>query len=395
MNSRLKLSALFLAASLLSGCVKDAIDPMSTDKPYSRVLTIMCLGNSNGLASSLAENIRTVCNNPIPLKSDTKAILVYEHYDKKEPLLTRLYSDWRGETHRDTLMVLPANTVSTTPEAMAGILSFVQENFPSDHYGLLLSSHGTGWLPKNYYYKYGGHGPRLNSFGAEGAYEYTDALEIDLTDLPECIPFHCDYIIFDACLMGGVEVAYEMKDKADALVFSATEILSKGYQYDYLIHAAMKNSDYALEDFCRHFYEVTDESASSSDRSCTISCIRTNGLESLAEVCKPLFARYRDNLMHLGPNDVQGFFRDNKQWFFDLEDMLVKAGISSEEREALELAIEKCVSYCAHTDVFLGVPINTYCGLSSYLTGAGNDYLDGYYSTLAWNLATEYVVARP
>ena len=399
MTKRIILSVMLATALLCQSCVKDDTDPMATEKPYSRVLTIMCLGNNNGLAASLKDNIKTICDNPVPLKTDPKAILIYEHYDNQAPILTRLYSDWRGSISRDTLLTLSKETVSTSVETMVKVLSYVQEEFQSDHYGLILSSHGTGWLPKSYYTYFDGNGPRVSSFGAEGGVTSPDAAEIELTDLPHCIPFHCDYIIFDACLMGGVEVAYEMKDVTDKIAFSATEILARGYQYDVLLSDVMKNSDYALEDFCSHFYEFTQSMSSPSDRSCTISCVRTDKLEALAAICKPLFSKYRDQLMHLGPDDVQGFYRYNKQWFFDLEDMLVKAGVSSGERDNLEKAIKECVTYCNHTDGFLpndnGFKIDTYCGLSSYLTGAGNDYLDGVYTYLAWNKATEYVVMKP
>ena len=51
---------------------------------------------------------------------------------------------------------------------------------------------------------------------------------IEIADLPGAIPMHLDFIIMDACLMGCVEVAYELRDKCDILIFSPTEILSSG-----------------------------------------------------------------------------------------------------------------------------------------------------------------------
>ena len=40
-----------------------------------------------------------------------------------------------------------------------------------------------------------------------------------------------DYILMDTCLMGCVEVAYELRNKCDRLLFSPTEILSDGMVY--------------------------------------------------------------------------------------------------------------------------------------------------------------------
>ena len=40
-----------------------------------------------------------------------------------------------------------------------------------------------------------------------------------------------DYILFDACLMSQVEVAYELRDTADYLILSPAEVMSAGFPY--------------------------------------------------------------------------------------------------------------------------------------------------------------------
>ena len=72
--------------------------------------------------------------------------------------------------------------------------------------------------------------PDVKSIGVQNISK-SELIEIDITDLAEAIPMNMDYIIFDACFMGGVEVAYELMEKCDKMVFSQTEILADGMDY--------------------------------------------------------------------------------------------------------------------------------------------------------------------
>ena len=383
--------ALAVAAVIaVTGCVKDSTDSFDTGKKYSRVTTLLLLGN-NSLSGYIRTNSATLAANPLPPKSDSRVVLVYEHLVLESPKLLRYYSDWRGTPQADTLMVLDPETISADHEKIAMILDYVKENFESDHYGMLVSSHGTGWLPENYYAHHSNPGTIFMSIGSDTSTGYADGAEISLPDFADCIHYKQDYIILDACLMGGVEVAYQLRDKTDRLVFSATEILARGYCYDALVKDFLGGKDYDADAFCQSFYDMTLKQ-SGTDKSCTISSVLTANLENLAGVCTILFEKYRPQISKLKYNEVQGFFTNSKTWFYDLVDIMVKAGITDTEKSALESAIGKCVTYCAHTDNFLGkFDINTYCGFSMYLPGAGNDYLNGYYSSLDWNKATGLV----
>jgi hypothetical protein len=93
---------------------------------------------------------------------------------------------------------------------------------------------------------------------------------------------------------------------------------------------------------------------------------------------------------------VQGYFRYNRHYYYDLKDILVNAGISAEEEALLQRALDNCILYKAATPSFMlgssGFYINHYSGLSMYLPSMGSDYLDNYYRThLAWNQATRLV----
>ena len=123
-------------------------------------------------------------------------------------------------------------------------------------------------------------------------------------------------------------------------------------------------------------------------------------LVPLAEVCTGLFEKYRAEIAAVDYKEVQPFYRtdpfaDYYRDFFDLEDILVHAGINADEKAVLKQALDACILYKDATSSFMpnhnGFEIKTYCGLSMYLPNKGNATLDEFYKTLDWNIATKLV----
>ena len=383
---------------ILTGCDDRNREDVLPDS-YSNVV-ILYTPAYNNLSSKIKQNIETVCSNPLPMKTSDRAVLLVTHNavndsdfnTPTEPVIVRISSDWSGSAVLDTLKRLSAKEQLLDKNVMRSCLTYIQENFKSDHYGIVFSSHGTGWLPEDYYrapIARSCPGPELKSFGA--SYEGTPSQikashEILVQDMAKAFPMHMDYIIFDACLMGGIETAYELKDVTDIIGFSQAEILASGFDYstftsDLLIH----NSP---QEFCESYFKYYD-SLSGASRSATISVVDCSKLQNLANVCTKMFERYRTGISSVRASEVQGFFTSGKHWFYDLQDIFVKAGITSSDLSVLSSAIDECILYKAHTEKILNsIPIKAFCGFSSYLPCDGSRYLDSFYKGLAWNKAT-------
>ncbi len=68
--------------------------------------------------------------------------------------------------------------------------------YPGSDYGLVMFSHGSGWLPEGVF---SSNTPSVATDGKR---------ELDLQDFARCIPQgRFRFIIFESCLMAGVEVA--------------------------------------------------------------------------------------------------------------------------------------------------------------------------------------------
>ena len=200
-----------------------------------------------------------------------------------------------------------------------------------------------------------------------------------------------EYILFDACLMGGVEVAYEFKDKCRYVGFSQTEVLAEGFNYSRLTSHLLKPETPDPKSVCEDYF-IQYDILEGVNRSATISMIDCSQMGDLAQVCSRLFEKYRTEIAGLNPSAIQRYYRSSYHWFYDLYDIVDKAGADSDEKAELRKALDKCVVYKAHTPRFMtSLVIYVYSGLSMYLPCNGSMELDRYYKTLEWNKATSLV----
>lgn len=97
--------------------------------------------------------------------------------------------------------------------------------FPAESYGLVYWSHGDGWIPANVNTKW------IGQDSSNGFMNLSDFV-LALQEVP-----HLDFLLFDACFMQGIEVAYEMRSFTDALVCSPTETPAPGAPYQKIVPA--------------------------------------------------------------------------------------------------------------------------------------------------------------
>ena len=306
----------------------------------------------------------------------------------------------RGVVHADTLKVYPENTVSASADAIREMLLDVKRMFPSESYGMLFSSHATGWIPQGY--PSGGEAhvaslqsadpgrplPLTKTLGAQYGGSSSNSMEIDIRDFADLIPMHLDYIIFDACLMGCVELAWELREVCDKLVFSPTEVLAQGFVYGPMVLNLLGGVEPDLKAVSREYFERYD-GMQGDYRSATVSLVDCTKLDRLAEVFGEIVSRRRGALDGISRDEVQKYFyRDNRfPFFYDLRDLADRMAPGEELMSELDAALSDCVLYHAETPSFFEdlLPLERCCGLSVYFPDSAWPVLNDYYRTLGWN----------
>ena len=82
--------------------------------------------------------------------ADSQIYLVYEDCGG-DPALKRLSRDEKGKTVEEIVISYPQGTDSSTKETLAQVLADAEKAYPADTRGLVLWSHGSGFLPSGYY----------------------------------------------------------------------------------------------------------------------------------------------------------------------------------------------------------------------------------------------------
>ena len=426
-------TALFMIAA--AGCCKNNLD-----EPIKETLQFLlfyeCGFNNRGdyIKSNMESPNRGLPSGYIPEKGED-VLLVYSRIAENghtpvNSYLRRIYKTSKGKVISDTLKVFGKETIAASPSTLSAVLNLVKEKFPAKGYGMVVSSHGSGWLPAGYYYSPSrfendhkgevgtsrqgiaaqsvGH-PRLpvpegdlpdtdpfygmtRSIGQDYTKDSYYGHEMSVSEFVDAIPYHLDYILFDMCYTAGVEMAYALKDKADYLGLSPAEVLGDGmFNYTKITSFLLNRETPDLEGLFKDSFEMYDKQ-SGLYRSSTVNLVRTSGLDNLASVCARMINEYSDALADAPVDDIQGYYRQGRHYFYDLVDIFEKCGASKADLEDLDKAVDGCVIYKNSTGQFLeDYDIKAYSGFSMYLPCAGTPLLDLYYRKEVWNNATRLV----
>lgn len=243
---------------------------------------------------------------------------------------------------------------SIDPAMLTQALAQMRTLAPAAEYALLMWSHSTGWMSP----------PRKapsRSFGLEAG------AEMPMPALAQAIAranIPLEYIFFDSCYMGCVEVAYELRALARYMVASVCEVPYDGLPY----HLAL--SGLLAADTPRGLRQAIDANhrhyAADKSNRCpfTLSLIDLAQLDTLAITTRALLLGGHNPAPDYIP---QRFSRDSdfKNSFVDFRHDMAARTDSSAQLQALDEALAKTVIYERHSASIWGtIPIEHCCGLS-------------------------------
>ena len=283
---------------------------------------------------------------------------------------------------------------SANAATLSRVINDVLNTYKADHYGLLVFSHASGWLPEGTLYQPNPQETSQRHVAAVAAVAARSIMidgksEMELKDFAAAIPDGVfDYIVFECCFMAGIEVAYELRHKANHILASSAEIVHPGFAPVYA-DATNKLLEGNLSGFGQHVFNHTLTYADNSiNRSATYSLINTQALE-------PLAAFIRNNCdfsQTVALSDIQHFDRlDGYRLFFDFEDYYSRLLDSDTQSQELSQLIENVISWKAFTPEFMtqqsgynGFTITKHSGLTTYILQPRFGYLNDKYKTLEW-----------
>ena len=381
---------------------------------------------SNSLLSDFRRTVEDMQTVVAQRSMKNERIMVFMATSEREAVLFELKKQ-NGRCLTDTLRRY-SDRPFTSRQWLTSLFSEVMTLAPASRYGMVVGCHGLAWVPvqgqRNARKKLGSQerideednlykkekidkeGPykeeRIDKEGEPndlmhfevqgpvttrfigGTYPETQIETTDLADAMADAGLHTEYILFDACYMSSVEVAYELKDVTHYLIASPTEVLSYGFPYITMGKHLLGTPNYkGIVDSFISFYSSYNLPYG------TVAVTDCTQLDALAAIAQQINAAATEQLV---PNGVQIMDGYSPTLFYDLGHLMSLKDAGTVLTAAFAEQLDKTVPYKGHTDQYFTtlkdapVDIKHYSGLNTS-QGSLNHMADRLSET-AWYKAT-------
>ena len=282
---------------------------------------------------------------------------------------------------------------SMTSERMTEVMADMKKLATAASYGLVLWSHADNWLGNT-----GDTDSRYRGFGEDAGYRMSvPTLARSLAN--EQLAF----IYFDCCLMGSVEVLYEMRHITPLAVASPTELGIDGMPYhknvpvmfdrsltdeEQCIRMAENTFDY----YKNHPTECSGSSSCQKTDECQMTVVRLDRIGRLAKASCDIMRTVTKLPSSL--SSLQNYGGTWSNWgAYDMDDYMAllapadadNPGVESALLTAWRAALAETVVYKATSATNInGTSMRRYCGLGSYAMTNVNQTSWRSYNTLSW-----------
>lgn len=394
-----------LALFLFSAC-----DSLGLDKSAKTRTILVYVAANNSLSGDAAYNYSQMLTGMKSVDARNN-LLVYMRTPTAACLL-KLSHSGNEVTRVDTVKTYSQNQNSANSSVMASVMKDAFNAYPADNYGLILWSHGVGWIP---FCLSGESSTTASSYGTRsiivdgGGYSdntysmYINTLKSTLSS----VGVHFDFIMSDACYMQDIETAYELKDVTDYVIGSPFEIASDGAPYQRVVpfmFADADNEEEYVKNIAKVYYTYyhSDEDPNGWSTGVCLSVVKCSELDKLASLTGKILASGSARADTLKANiknrlsNIQYFdpiYYSDVHFSYDMEDAISRvadaSSLSAWETQLAATVVWNGKEPYAYSELCKGdVTINSDCGLGMYIPVASSNAVTNqwntFYQTLDW-----------
>ena len=269
---------------------------------------------------------------------------------------------------------------SVTKNVMSTVLTDMLTFAPTDRYGLIFGSHASAWTNSIY----------TRSFGLDGQQTDNTILLPYMVEAIRSTGVHFDYILFDACYMGTIEVCYDFKDVADYLIASVMEVPAYGFPYGTeLMPALFEGIETSYKKICQEYIDYYIDVYSQKHSAWgTVVLIDNKEVNSLVSSLKNEITTHKDKLADYKVSTLQDYGKssapdiayDLRQFVKELND----GNIPTDFDEKLNKAVlyKGCLTEARPANY--AVDVENYCGLGIYIPVSSRTDWNDYFKTIDW-----------
>ena len=249
----------------------------------------------------------------------------------------------------------------TTESGVKALFSDVISLAEAHSYGMVVSAHGTGWLPAqatSFLSKQqtmtGWRAPRRRMIPVDHPIETRyygtgiggdDAFHAEIAVLRDAVAAtfgHLDFLLFDNCYMQNIEVAYDLRNITDYIIGSTSEVMMIGMPFT-TVGGHLLDGDYAavVQDFYDFFIDYQDPYG-------TLSLVKTSEVEPMAALVKE--ANLRCDASKVDVYDVQALDGFSPSVFYDMGSYLKRLSNDNADLQSrLQAQLRKMVPTAVST----------------------------------------------
>ncbi len=394
----MKLFQGFLLACSMLMFIACSSDDAPEPEPAHRTVLVY-IGGENSLYDFVSDDLDEMIQGAGDIPASDN-LLVYVD-DCSNP--TRIYRiEMRsGKGVATVVKEYSTDLCSSDPAVLRDVCRWAITNYPASSYGLVLWSHGSGWLPaqevrdtRSIIIDNNGNKTNIEESNSGPQMEIPALKEVLLEVFGNK---GLDFLLFDACFMQSVEVAYELRNTTQWLVATPAEMPGTGSPYDKLIKSIFASS-VDVEGIVNTYYnEYIDDS---DYEGIIISAVKTSELDAFAEISAPLIQHYL-----LNDAITEGVFKylpraiNDYPFFHDMKGLMMK-NVPEYESQEWMIQLQKTVPYLKATDAWYTnliwgggtcrVDHEQCSGLSMYITSqmsgsaVNKEFWNEYLKTLEW-----------
>lgn len=389
----------FATLALLAGCVDDYPSPEPPDT-VNRVLFIYLAIDDYSISSAGKANIDEMVAGATKTNMNGGQIVVFCDTYGSNPQLIRIYAGADGLGHRETLIEYTEDMDSSKPATLKRAFEDMKKHVTGQSYALAFGSHGTGWMPSSMHSKYcstwGGLRMMMSQYSDSGVERIIPQFETRalFSDVPasswmEFSDFAAtvaslqtdkfDYIMFDLCYMGGVEVAYALRNATDRIVFSPAEVLMRGMPYHKVMPHLFANVPRLGDNgLCKEnidFFKTYTVGSNTYDYA-TMSYIDCTKFDRFAAVMRQIIGNNAASIYgRTSTADLPHYDRNSIHTMFDIREFVKSLGPDAVLLAEFESALGELVQSKQTTGRMftLQFDLNRYSGLTTYVPMVGQD----------------------
>lgn len=378
----MKYKMIYLLSLLLFLTACHNEEPVVSPTSGSRTVLVYIVAE-NSLSKFAQEDIDEMKEGLVNVNTNNQNLLVYVD-DYSKPRLIRLTKNKKQEVIEEIVQEYEEQN-SLNSSVMQNIFSTAFRAYNAESYGIVFWSHGEGWIPAS---------------GKSRWWGQDDRKYMDIADLHKALKTapHFDYILFDACFMESVEIAYELRNCTDYLIGSPTEIPGPGAPYQSVVPAFFDKENPALKIAQKYFkhYEGTYNKGISNSNSrwtsgASLGVVKSSELDNLAAATAYILPKYVNSQKLINTTGVMCYDqRKEKQYYHDLKQLIEKLTGGNNEYVAWKETFDKAMIYWASTPTNFSAFSNDFPvdpnsgGLSTFVPRSTKPSLVEFYHTYEW-----------